>query len=97
MQSPLPPPATACAPDGLSDLAREALREGEPVITVDIGDNGSGISGEHEKMLFEPFFATKPVGEGSGVGLAGSRSIVTMYRGHPLEFLTVPKGARRRS
>jgi len=57
------------------------LRIGEPVITVDIRDNGPGISTENEKKLFEPFFTTKPVGEGSGLGLAVSRSIVIMHRG----------------
>jgi len=57
------------------------LRTGEPVVTVDIRDNGPGVSTEHEKKLFEPFFTTKPVGEGSGLGLAVSRSIVIMHRG----------------
>ena len=57
------------------------FRAGEPVITVDIRDNGPGISAEHEKKLFEPFFTTKPMGEGSGLGLAVSRSIVIMHRG----------------
>jgi len=57
------------------------LRIGEPVITVDIRDNGPGISTEHEKKLFEPFFTTKPMGEGSGLGLAVSRNIVIMHRG----------------
>ena len=57
------------------------FRAGEPVITVDIRDNGPGISAEHEKKVFEPFFTTKPAGEGSGLGLAVTRSIVIMHRG----------------
>ena len=57
------------------------FRAGEPVVTVDIRDNGPGISAEYEKRLFEPFFTTKPVGEGSGLGLAVSRSIVMEHRG----------------
>lgn len=58
-----------------------ALRLGEPVITVDIRDNGPGFSDEHEKKLFEPFFSTKPVGEGYGLGLAVSHNIVIMHEG----------------
>jgi len=57
------------------------FRLGEPLITVDIRDNGPGISAENEKKLFEPFFTTKPMGEGSGLGLAVSRNIVIMHRG----------------
>ena len=65
----------------LEQTETSMLRIGEPVITVDIRDNGPGISAGHEKKLFEPFFTTKPVGEGSGLGLAVSRSIVIMHRG----------------
>lgn len=54
---------------------------GEPVISVDIRDNGPGISAEHARKLFEPFFTTKPAGEGTGLGLAVSRNIVIMHRG----------------
>ncbi len=60
---------------------RSVFRIGEPVIAVDIRDNGPGFSAEHKKKLFEPFLTTKPVGEGSGLGLAVSRNIVIMHRG----------------
>jgi len=65
----------------LEQTGTSTLRIGEPVVTVDIRDNGPGIPAEHEEKLFEPFFTTKPVGEGSGLGLAVSRSIVIMHRG----------------
>ena len=57
------------------------LKIGEPVISVDIRDNGPGVSSEHENKLFEPFFTTKPIGEGSGLGLAVARNIVIMHEG----------------
>lgn len=66
------------------DLERpetSVFRIGEPVIAVDIMDNGPGFSAEHEKTLFEPFFTTKPVSEGFGLGLAVSRNIVIMHKG----------------
>ncbi len=57
------------------------FRIGERVITVEIKDNGPGVSSEHEKRLFEPFFTTKSIGEGTGLGLAVSRNIVIMHEG----------------
>jgi PAS domain S-box-containing protein len=57
------------------------FRIGEPVITVDIRDNGPGVPPEHAKNLFQPFFTTKPKGEGTGLGLAITRYIVFMHRG----------------
>jgi signal transduction histidine kinase len=42
---------------------------GESAITVTVGDNGSGIAPELMDDIFKPFFTTKPVGEGTGLGL----------------------------
>ena len=39
-------------------------------ISILIEDNGRGILPKHLDMLFTPFFSTKPVGEGSGLGLS---------------------------
>ncbi|MFA5761803.1 MAG: response regulator, partial [Dehalococcoidales bacterium] len=44
-------------------------------------DNGLGISEENMKRLFQPFFTTKPVGEGTGLGLSLSRSIIIEHSG----------------
>ncbi|RDB02739.1 sensor histidine kinase [Runella aurantiaca] len=52
------------------------------VVEIKIRDNGIGIPNEIKVKLFTPFFTTKPVGKGSGLGLALSRDIVTvMHRG----------------
>ncbi len=48
--------------------------EGQAQITV--ADNGAGMSAAVQKRLFEPFFSTKPVGEGVGLGLFYSHSVV---------------------
>ena len=50
-------------------------------ITVSFRDNGLGISEENMKRLFQPFFTTKPVGEGTGLGLSLSRSIIAEHSG----------------
>ena len=44
---------------------------------IRIGDNGSGIPEAIKQQIFNPFFTTKPVGSGTGMGLAISYQIVT--------------------
>jgi two-component system NtrC family sensor kinase len=51
------------------------------VVTVRISDTGRGIPAEHLARVFEPFFTTRPVGEGSGVGLAVCHGIATRMGG----------------
>jgi signal transduction histidine kinase len=48
---------------------------------VSIDDNGVGIAEQDQKKLFEPFFSTKAVGKGTGLGLYVSKSIVESFRG----------------
>ena len=57
------------------------FRQGERVITVEIADTGAGIASEHLGKLFEPFFSTKPTGQGMGLGLTVAKKIVDMHRG----------------
>lgn len=46
--------------------------------TLEIGDNGKGITKEAEAKLFTPFFSTKP--NGQGIGLVFIREVLTMHR-----------------
>ncbi|MCE9665282.1 ATP-binding protein [Halomonas sp. M5N1S17] len=48
----------------------------------EVHDTGRGIKAEHIDRLFEPFFSTKAVGEGTGLGLSLSSSIVQKHGGH---------------
>ncbi|RDV36386.1 PAS domain-containing sensor histidine kinase [Bradymonadaceae bacterium TMQ3] len=46
------------------------------LVTVEIRDNGRGISAQHLRRIFDPFFTTSPVGSGTGLGLFVARSLV---------------------
>ena len=50
-------------------------------IGIEIRDSGGGISPEHLDELFTPFFTTKPVGEGTGLGLAAAYVTVKAHAG----------------
>lgn len=52
-----------------------------PNIRLSVRDHGPGIADEVRSHLFEPFYTTKPAGEGLGLGLAISLAIVESYGG----------------
>jgi len=54
---------------------------GERMVVIDIADNGPGLPNKVIERLFEPFVTTRPVGQGTGMGLAISYAIVTQQGG----------------
>ncbi|MGD8362808.1 MAG: ATP-binding protein, partial [Gemmatimonadota bacterium] len=68
------------AMNGVGELEVHTLREGEEIV-VRIVDNGTGIPDHIRDRLFDPFVTTKPVGEGTGLGLNISRNIVVKTGG----------------
>ena len=50
-------------------------------IEIGVKDNGIGISKEHLDKIFQPFFTTKPTGQGTGLGLSLSYDIVKAHGG----------------
>lgn len=54
-------------------------------IIVSIKDNGKGMSEETKAKIFQPFFTTKPTGEGTGLGLSLAYDIVVKGHGGTLE------------
>ena len=68
----------AVAPGGRITL--RTRRQGDRV-SVEIGDDGPGIPEELKARIFDAFFTTKPVGEGSGLGLDIAQRIVVRNHG----------------
>jgi two-component system, NtrC family, sensor kinase len=57
--------------------------DGKAVITV--ADNGTGIPAQVRDKIFQPFFTTKPTGQGTGLGLSLSYDIITKGHGGTLQ------------
>lgn len=60
--------------------------------TIDIRDNGTGITPDNIKKIFSPFFTTKPVGKGTGLGLSVCYGIVQQMGGEMEVDSTPGKG-----
>jgi len=58
-------------------------------VLISIADNGTGIPKHIQPKIFNPFFTTKPVGKGTGMGMSISYQIVTEKHGGKLEFFSV--------
>jgi two-component system, NtrC family, sensor kinase len=58
-----------------------ARREGNNATRISVADNGPGISAEDLPRIFDPFFSTKPVGKGTGLGLFIVHEIVGQHGG----------------
>jgi signal transduction histidine kinase len=59
-------------------------------VEICIRDNGTGMSPEVKEKIFNPFFTTKPAGEGTGLGLSLSHDIVVKQHGGSIEVDTRP-------
>jgi signal transduction histidine kinase len=59
-------------------------------VEIRIRDNGTGIPPEVKEKMFNPFFTTKPAGEGTGLGLSMSHDIIVKQHGGRIEVASEP-------
>jgi signal transduction histidine kinase len=76
--------------------AEQAIEQAQPAIRqisirtgdregwawIEVEDTGHGVSAADEAKLFQPFYTTKPVNEGTGLGLSVSYDIIRQHNGH---------------
>lgn len=60
-------------------------------VILEVEDTGPGVSPEDEAKLFQPFFTTKPPGQGTGLGLSVSYGIIDSMGGH-IGYRSAPTG-----
>jgi signal transduction histidine kinase len=68
-------------PEDGGKLIVRTSQKGDSHVAVEIEDNGTGMSAETLAKLFTPFFTTKDVGKGTGLGLHVCDGIVKRHRG----------------
>jgi two-component system NtrC family sensor kinase len=59
-------------------------------VEIRIRDNGTGIRSEVKEKMYNPFFTTKPAGEGTGLGLSMSHDIIVKQHGGTIDVETEP-------
>jgi len=68
------------------------FKAGQPVIVAEVCDTGPGVATNALVKMFDPFYTTKPVGEGTGFGLSVIRNIVDLHQGAIEVKNQVPQG-----
>src|SRR5437588_12934259 len=76
--------------DGYEPTLTAATRDLGDRVEITIRDNGTGIPADVKDKMFNPFFTTKPPGEGTGLGLSLSHDIIVKQHAGTLEVETMP-------
>jgi two-component system, NtrC family, sensor kinase len=71
-------------------ILRAATRNLGSKVEIRIRDNGTGIPADVRERIFNPFFTTKPAGEGTGLGLSMSHDIIVKQHGGTIDVETEP-------
>lgn len=69
---------------GYEPVVKVTTRADNQNLEIEVSDNGMGISETIKEKIFQPFFTTKPTGQGTGLGLSLSYEIVTKGHGGEL-------------
>ena len=76
--------------EGFEPALSAATRSLGNKVEIRIRDNGTGIPPEVKEKMFNPFFTTKPAGEGTGLGLSMSHDIIVKQHGGTIDVATEP-------
>ncbi|BAY73873.1 two-component sensor histidine kinase [Nostoc linckia NIES-25] len=90
---PLPPAPLPLVPHALCVIPTIRIHTEltkEKQVVIRIADNGLGIPKEVKQRLFDPFFSTKPIGKGTGMGLSISYQIISQKHGGSLGCISQP-------
>jgi signal transduction histidine kinase len=72
-----------------AEKTTSTTKESQTDLCISVSDNGSGIPLESQAQIFDPFYTTKPVGIGTGIGLGIVQRIVDQYGG-TIRFASEP-------
>jgi two-component system, NtrC family, sensor kinase len=78
------------AADGFEPTLSATTKNLGDKVEIRIRDNGTGIPEEVKEKIFNPFFTTKPSGEGTGLGLSMSHDIIVKQHGGSIDVETKP-------
>jgi two-component system, NtrC family, sensor kinase len=78
------------AGDGFEPILSATTKNLGDKVEIRIRDNGTGIPEEAKAKIFNPFFTTKPAGEGTGLGLSMSHDIIVKQHGGSIDVETEP-------
>lgn len=81
--------AVDAMPDGGELVFQTELRPESDAVVIKVIDTGVGMTPEHALRIFEPFYTTKPEGQGTGLGMSVSLGIVKNHGGL-LEVTSAP-------
>ena len=82
--------AAAEAGNGYEPMLAAATKSLGDSVEIRIRDNGTGITPDVKEKMFNPFFTTKPAGEGTGLGLSLSHDIVVKQHAGTVEVDSEP-------
>ena len=75
-------------PEGYEPTVRVKTKKTDGGLELSVQDNGSGIPDKIKDKIFQPFFTTKPTGEGTGLGLSMSYDIISKGHGGDIQMQT---------
>jgi len=78
------------AGEDISPTISLTTRTDADMVRIEVRDNGFGIESEVLDKIFQPFFTTKPAGEGTGLGLSLSYDIIVKQHGGELDVDSQP-------